>query len=306
MIRPLVVIVFISVVLLGGTVATVAAVTNGDEVASGSEVYVNAADSDNGEQYVQIDENDEVRLQFNMLPPGSQTRVDDLFVVGFAGYENSDSAATVRLESTDDRLALTQMDTGESFSNKTVEIEPGGSVLFGAVVSTSVQGFSSTIELEVDVPETDGGSGSGGGSDAGDGDDGDDGREPDTGDGDGGSDTSDENDGADDGDSDGADTSDDEDVSGDADDEISEEAAGDGDGAEGESDDENDATTGADTTNPSADSDVNTDDGAGLIELAGFGTPVSLIVVSALVVILSLSYAVRLELIAGGLTGGSE
>jgi len=66
--RTLVVALVIAV-LCSGAVATAAAFADGDEVVEGSEVYLDAADSDNGEQYVRIGERDEVRLQFDNLPP---------------------------------------------------------------------------------------------------------------------------------------------------------------------------------------------------------------------------------------------
>ncbi|ESS04888.1 MAG: hypothetical protein A07HR67_00238, partial [uncultured archaeon A07HR67] len=127
-----IVVVLALVVLLSGATATAAAFTGGDEVAPGSAVYLDAADSENADRYVQFEENDEVRLEFDALPPGSQTRVDDLFVVGFDGYENSDNATTVRIESTDDRIAIQRMDTGTSFATETITFQPGESTAFGA------------------------------------------------------------------------------------------------------------------------------------------------------------------------------
>lgn len=161
-----VVIVLAAFVLFSGATATAAAFTDGDEVAPGSAVYLDAADSENADRYVRFDENDEVRLEFDALPPGSQTRVDDLFVVGFDGYENSENATTVRIESTDDRIAIQRMDTDTSFTTETISFRPGESVAFGAVVSTDQRSFSGTIELEVDVPDEDtsGGGGSTSGS----------------------------------------------------------------------------------------------------------------------------------------------
>lgn len=288
--RTLVVILALAV-LCSGAVATAAAFTDGDEVVDGSEVYLDAADSENGEQYVQIDGSDEVRLQFDTLPPGSQTRVDDLFMIGFAGYEDSDAATTVQLESTDDRLTLTRMDTGESFGSGTVELQPGESVLFGVVVSTDAQSFSSTIELKVDVPDTDGdtaGGGTGGTS---------------GGDGTGGSSSGDSGTSGGGGVGDGEDTNDD--GSDNDEEDTPDEPTGDGDEVAGESDD--DTAAGDDATGPSVDTD--TDPEGGLIELAGFGSPVSLVAVGVLAVVLSLSYAFRLKLVAGGLVsnmGGSE
>jgi len=154
------------VVLLSGATATAAAFTDGDEVAPDSEVYLDAGDSENAERYVEFD-GDEIRLQLEPLPPGSQTRIDDLFVLGFAGYEDTDVGTTVRIESTDDRVTLERMDTGDTFESDTVSLAPGESVPFGVTVSTDRSAFSSTIELEVDIPEDEPESSGGGSSDGG-------------------------------------------------------------------------------------------------------------------------------------------
>ena len=257
-----VVVVLVLAVLFSGATATAAAFTGGDEVAPGSEVYLDAAATDNGDKYVRFDASDEIRLQFDTLPPGSQTRVDDLFVVGFAGYEDSDDATTVRLESTDDRVAIERMDTGESFGGGAIELGPGESVLFGAVVSTDAQRFSSTIELEVDVPRTDTGSGSSSS--------------------DGATDDVEDVDGAD---------ADDPDDDGET---PPEETTGDD---EGVGTDDDGTAAGEDATDPGADTDA--DSGIDLIELAGFGTPGSLAGVSLLAALLSLSYVYRLRLTVG-------
>jgi hypothetical protein len=129
-------------------------------------VYLDAGDSENAERYVDFDD-DEIRLQLEPLPPGSQTRIDDLFVLGFAGYEHTDVGTTVLIESTDDRVTLERMDTGDTFESDTVSLAPGESVPFGVTVSTDRSAFSSTIELEVDVPEDESGSGGGGSGDGG-------------------------------------------------------------------------------------------------------------------------------------------
>lgn len=270
-------VVFAVIILCSGAVATAAAFTDGDEVAPDSEVYLDAADGENGEQYVQIDRNAEVRIQFDTLPPGSQTRVDDLFVVGFGGYEDSDAGTTVRLESTDDRITLKRMDTGESFSDGGIELQPGESVLFGAVVSTDGAGFSSTIELEVDVPDTDtGGSGGGGGGGQAGGDGGAGGD--DDGNGDGGSD---DGDGGNDDPTDG-------------DGETTDGPTEDGEGGEGGADDAvEDTEADGDATDPSVDPDA--DPESDLIELAGFGNPFSLISTGVIATILSLSYVYRVR-----------
>lgn len=269
-------VVFAVIILCSGAVATAAAFTDGDEVAPDSEVYLDAADGENGEQYVQIDRNAEVRIQFDTLPPGSQTRVDDLFVVGFGGYEDSDAGTTVRLESTDDRITLKRMDTGESFSDGEIELQPGESVLFGAVVSTDGAGFSSTIELEVDVPDTDtGGSGGGGGGQAG---------------GDGGAGGDDDGNG--DGGSDDGDGGNDDPTDGDGD--TTDGPTEDGEGGEGGADDAvEDTEADGDATDPSVGLDA--DPESDLIELAGFGNPFSLISTGVIATILSLSYVYRVR-----------
>lgn len=147
------------IVLLGGATDTAAAFTDGDEVAADSAVYLERADSDNAEQYVQFDENDEIRLQFERLLQNSHTRADDLFVLGFDGDEPTE----VRVESTDDRVTLVRMDTDETFDSDTVELKPGESVLFGAKIETGTEGFTSSIAFEVLVPENDDDTGGGGG-----------------------------------------------------------------------------------------------------------------------------------------------
>ncbi|MDB2253373.1 hypothetical protein PM033_16695 [Halorubrum ezzemoulense] len=286
------------IILCSGAVATAAAFTDGDEVAPDSEVYLDAADSENGEQYVQIDQNDEVRIRFDTLPPGSQTRIDDLFVVGFGGYEDSEAGTTVHLESTDERVALERMDTGETFNDGTIELQPGESVLFGAVVSTGGTGFSSTIELEVDVPDAGtGGGGSGGGGQAGGG-----GSQGGSG---GGADTGSDDDSSSDGDSggDGGGSGNDEPTNGDGDtpDGPTEDDEG---GEEGADDPDDDTDTVSDATDPSVDPDA--DPESSLIELAGFGNPFSLISIGVIAMMLSLSYVYRVRIATNGFKPNTE
>lgn len=274
------------IILCSGAVATAAAFTDGDEVAPDSEVYLDAADTENGEQYVRIDQNDEVRIHFDTLPPGSQTRVDDLFVVGFDGYEDSEAGTTVHLESIDERIALKRMDTGETFGDGTIELQPGESVLFGAVVSTGGTGFSSTIEVEVDVPDAGtGGGGSGGGG--------------------GGADTGGDDDSTGDGDSDGdgGGGGNDEPTDGDEDtpDGSTEDDEG---GEEGADDTADDTDADGDATDRSVDPDA--DSGSSLIELAGFGNPFSLIAIGVIAAMLSLSYVYRVRIATSGFKRNTE
>ncbi|WP_080510380.1 hypothetical protein [Halorubrum coriense] len=156
------VVVFTLLLLVSGTVAPVAAFTDGDEVAPGSEVYLDAADSENADKYVQFDASDEVRLQFGGVPPGSRTRVDDLFVVGFDGYQNSDNTTTVGINSANKQFTLTRMDTGATFDNGEITLQPGESVVFGVILTTEQTSVTGTINFEVNVPDGDSSEESGG------------------------------------------------------------------------------------------------------------------------------------------------
>ncbi|WP_233127167.1 MSCRAMM family adhesin SdrC [Halorubrum sp. SD612] len=148
------------------------AFTDGDEVAPGSNVYLDAADSENADKYVQFDASDEVRLQFDGVPPGSRTRADDLFIVGFDGYQDSDNATTVGLSSSSAHITLKRMDTGATFDSGEITLQPGESVTFGVIIETDQASVTGTVDLEVKIPDEDttegnGGGGTGGGAGSG-------------------------------------------------------------------------------------------------------------------------------------------
>jgi hypothetical protein len=150
--------------LISGTVAPVAAFTDGDEVAPGSNVYLDAADSENADKYVQFDASDEVRLQFDGVPPGSRTRADDLFVVGFDGYQDSDNATAVGLSSSSAHITLRRMDTGATFDSGEITLQPGESVTFGVIIETDQASITGAVDLEVKIPDEDTTEGNGGGA----------------------------------------------------------------------------------------------------------------------------------------------
>ena len=167
------------VVLLGGGVATTASFTDGDEVATDSGVYLSPADSENADRYVAYDDAGELRLRFGSVPPDARTSVDDLFLVGFAGYEGDDSATTVEIDTDADGVTLYRMDTGERVTGGEITLDPGTSVTLGATVPPTVGSYTEIVRFTVDVPEDgsgsgtspgDGGTGDGGADDGGTGD----------------------------------------------------------------------------------------------------------------------------------------
>ncbi|MDB2243195.1 hypothetical protein PM076_06850 [Halorubrum ezzemoulense] len=178
------------VVLLGGGVATTGSFTDGDEVATDSGVYLSPADSENADRYVAYDGAGELRLRFGSVPPDARTSVDDLFLVGFAGYEGDDSATTVEIDADAEGVTLYRMDTGERVTGGEITLEPEASVTLGATVPPTVGSYTESVRFTVDVPEDDTGSDPGDGTGGGTGgpsDSGDDGGGPDdSGNGDGG------------------------------------------------------------------------------------------------------------------------
>lgn len=160
------------VVLLGGGVATTASFTDGDDVATDSGVYLSPADGENGERYVTSDDAGEIRIRIESVPPDARTSVDDLFLVGFAGYEGNETATTattVRIDTETDRVTLYRMDTGERVTGGELTLRPNSSVTLGATVAPAVGSYTEIVRFTVDVPED----GSGSGTSPGDGEAGD-------------------------------------------------------------------------------------------------------------------------------------
>lgn len=162
------------VVLLGGGAATGASFTDGDEVATDSGVYLSPADSENADRYVASDDAGELRLRFGSVPPDARTSVDDLFLVGFAGYEGDETGTTVRVDTDADGVTLYRMDTGERVTGGEIRLDPGTSVTLGATVPPTVGSYTEIVRFTVDVPEDGSGAGTspgdGGSSDGGFGD----------------------------------------------------------------------------------------------------------------------------------------
>ena len=150
--------------LLSGTVLATGAFTGGDEIAPASDsgVYLTAADTQNGNRYVEYDDAGRIRLHLSPVLPNSHTRVNDLFVVGFAGYENSNNSTTVRLRADSERITIHRMDTGERVEGEPIKLRPDESVILGVTVVPEDRDFTGDITVEATIPEA--GSNSGGGS----------------------------------------------------------------------------------------------------------------------------------------------
>ncbi|SEL81311.1 hypothetical protein [Haloferax larsenii] len=161
--RTLVALVALAAVL-SGTVLATGAFTGGDEIAPASDsgVYLTAADTENGNRYVEYDDAGRIRIHLSPVLPNSHTRVNDLFVVGFAGYENSNNSTTVRLRADSERITIHRMDTGERVEGEPIQLRPDESVLLGVTVIPEDRDFTGEITVEATVPES--GSNSGGGS----------------------------------------------------------------------------------------------------------------------------------------------
>ena len=144
-----------AVVLLTGTAMATGAFIGGDEVAPDRDagVYLAPADTANGDQYVDYDATGRLHIRLSPVLPNGQTRVDDLFVVGFAGYEGNDSATGIELDSDPETVRMYRMDTGARVAGDTISLQPGESVCFGLAVTPAERNFTGTISLTVPVPE---------------------------------------------------------------------------------------------------------------------------------------------------------
>ncbi|ACV47505.1 MULTISPECIES: CARDB domain-containing protein [Halomicrobium] len=139
---------------------TTGAFATGDEAVRG--VYLDPADTANGEQYAEIGPDGQLRVEISNLNPDSRTVVDDVFVLGTDLAE-----ASVWIE--DDRSAVNfyRMDTGTSVEDETdpVTLTDGESVRIGFAVESGTPGVvMESITLRAEIPDetSEGGTGGGG------------------------------------------------------------------------------------------------------------------------------------------------
>ncbi|MBO4248788.1 hypothetical protein IL252_13270 [Halomicrobium sp. IBSBa] len=152
---------FLALLVVGAfaIATTTGAFTTGDEAVRG--VYLDPADTANGEQYAEIGPDGQLRVEISNLNPDSRTVVDDVFVLGTDLAE-----ASVWIE--DDRSAVDfyRMDTGASVEDETdpVTLTDGESVRIGFVVESGTPGIvMESITLRGAIPDETSEGGTGGG-----------------------------------------------------------------------------------------------------------------------------------------------
>jgi len=157
---------FLALLVVGAfaIATTTGAFTTGDEAVRG--VYLDPADTANGEQYAEIGPDGQLRVEISNLNPDSRTVVDDVFVLGTDLAE-----ASVWIE--DDRSAVDfyRMDTGASVEDETdpVTLTDGESVRIGFVVESGTPGIvMESITLRGAIPDETSEGGTGGGTGGGD------------------------------------------------------------------------------------------------------------------------------------------
>ena len=152
---------FLALLVVGAfaIATTTGAFTTGDEAVRG--VYLDPADTANGEQYAEIGPDGQLRVEISNLNPDSRTVVDDVFVLGTDLAE-----ASVWIE--DDRSAVDfyRMDTGASVEDETdpVTLTDGESVRIGFAVESGTPGIvMESITLRGAIPDETSEGGTGGG-----------------------------------------------------------------------------------------------------------------------------------------------
>ena len=143
----------------GAVVATGAVFDGGgDQLDPANEtgIFLQPADTPNGERYAEIDENDELFVSLDVIR-GTQTRIDDVFELGYAGREGSDDPAEVWVEHESDILTLLRMDTGEPIEREedAVTLEAGESVLMGFIAESDqeVESVLEQVTYRTNVPD---------------------------------------------------------------------------------------------------------------------------------------------------------
>ena len=145
---------------LGGAVTT-GAFTGGDEAVRG--VYLDPADTPNGQQYAEIGSDGEFRLNVSNLNPHSTSVVDDVFVIGTDHDE-----ARVWIEDDEPRVDFYRMDGRESVesSSDPVVVTDDDPVLVGLEVTSGNKGVvMESITLHATIPDQQREGGTGGGGD---------------------------------------------------------------------------------------------------------------------------------------------
>jgi hypothetical protein len=149
---------------MGAVVAT-GAFTSGDEAVRG--VYLDPADTPNGDQYAEITADGEFRVDISNLNPHSTSVVDDVFVIGTDHDE-----ARVWIEDDEPRVDFYRMADRASVeaSNDPVVVTDDDPVLVGLEVASGNKGVvMESITLHATIPDRQREGGTGGSGDDGSG-----------------------------------------------------------------------------------------------------------------------------------------
>ncbi|MDQ2070912.1 ATP synthase subunit I [Haloarcula sp. NS06] len=211
------------VFIVCGTVMSTAAVPLSEPVdelapAEDTGVALAPADTPNGDRYASFDSNGELVISVDVFS-STETVFDDVFVVGFAGVNGSDEAATIRIKHQSEWLGIyrnTDAGTRKSVdeASNTLRLDPGEQATLGFAVTTdadSPASLSETLTYTMEIPDSEsstGGSGAGGsgGGSVGGGGSGDSGSNTETGGAGGGDTNASDGDGTDNGSTDSPET----------------------------------------------------------------------------------------------------
>jgi len=152
-------------IALGTIVATGAVPVDGpaDELDGG--IYFTPADTPNGDQYAEINDDGQLAVEIEVVP-GTETHIDDVFTVSFAGVEGNDSSASVWIEPDDSaRVSYYRMDDDEPIEGEdnAIQLDPGESVNIGFVVDTDADiqaSFTETSTYQASIRTSDDNGGS--------------------------------------------------------------------------------------------------------------------------------------------------
>lgn len=170
------VIVGLALVVCGTVIATGAVPFDGqtDELGDDSGIHLQPADTPNGDRYAEIGPDGKLRVSITTIP-GTESRFNDVFVVGYEGIEGSNRSADVWIGNASSRITIVRMDNGNTIEgqNNSITLAPNESVRLGVVAdvdSSTSRSFVENITYESPVSSSNSGSGagsSGGGSGSG-------------------------------------------------------------------------------------------------------------------------------------------
>ena len=149
------------VLVASGAVLATAAFTDGDQIDPDNEtgLFLNPADSEQGERYAHIDDEGAFNITVDDALPNTNTVIDDIFTVSFAGVEGSDEPASVWITNEEGEVVdFYLMETGESADDPqiAIELDPGDSATLGVSLETGDSGpVTEQMTVRGEIPDTD-------------------------------------------------------------------------------------------------------------------------------------------------------